>query len=182
VIAIIGILVSLLIPALGKAKEVANKASCSSNLHQIGIALEIYAQHNKDHYPDARTLPLPIKPSTGPPPPPVSDMLQSLKTMGSTSRRFINVRRTCGCSRRHWRGDGQQQLFVQPGVVGGDVATERAVRESGDERDGGEPGGGCGQSVFTLTDDSKVAVPPFHGLRTRNLVFVDGSVRRDPAR
>jgi prepilin-type N-terminal cleavage/methylation domain-containing protein len=43
VIAIIGILVGLLVPALGMMRKKAMEAKCKSNLHQIYLALRIYA-------------------------------------------------------------------------------------------------------------------------------------------
>lgn len=43
VIAIIGILATLLMPALMKAKEKANKTKCSNNLRQLGLAAVQYA-------------------------------------------------------------------------------------------------------------------------------------------
>ena len=43
VIAIIGILASLLLPALGRAKSAAHKAVCINNQRQIGIARQLYA-------------------------------------------------------------------------------------------------------------------------------------------
>ena len=47
VIAIIGILASLLLPALGRAKSAAHKAVCISNQRQIGIARQLYANDNE---------------------------------------------------------------------------------------------------------------------------------------
>jgi prepilin-type N-terminal cleavage/methylation domain-containing protein len=51
VIAIIGILSSLLLPALSKGKSSAQSVACMSNLRQIGIALEVYVQDNHDRLP-----------------------------------------------------------------------------------------------------------------------------------
>ena len=48
VIAIIAILAALLLPALGRAKEKARKAKCISNLRQIILAAQLYADDNKD--------------------------------------------------------------------------------------------------------------------------------------
>src|SRR5205823_5358767 len=48
VIGIIALLISILLPALGKVKEQANTVACLANLRQIGQAAVMYASDNKD--------------------------------------------------------------------------------------------------------------------------------------
>jgi prepilin-type N-terminal cleavage/methylation domain-containing protein len=64
VIAIIAILAAMLLPALASAKERARRAGCESNLHQQGIALQIYTGDNHDRYPDLRYPPFTTTPGT----------------------------------------------------------------------------------------------------------------------
>jgi len=54
VIAIIGILAALLLPVLSKGREAAKAAACVSNLHQIGLALQIYVDANHNLLPIMR--------------------------------------------------------------------------------------------------------------------------------
>jgi prepilin-type N-terminal cleavage/methylation domain-containing protein/prepilin-type processing-associated H-X9-DG protein len=55
VIAIIAILAAMLLPALNRAKQTSKKASCTSNLHQMGIALNMYADDFAGEVPRAST-------------------------------------------------------------------------------------------------------------------------------
>ncbi|MCP5526215.1 MAG: type II secretion system protein [Verrucomicrobiales bacterium] len=57
VIAIIGILAGLLMPGLGRAKGKALSTACLNNLHQIGLAMEIYVQDNDHRLPVCAQMP-----------------------------------------------------------------------------------------------------------------------------
>ena len=51
VISIIALLVALLLPALGLAKEMGRRAVCASGVHQMVLAIQMYAQDNQDEIP-----------------------------------------------------------------------------------------------------------------------------------
>jgi len=51
VIGIIAILIGILLPTLARAREQARRASCLSNLRQVGMAMRFYAYDNRDQVP-----------------------------------------------------------------------------------------------------------------------------------
>src|SRR5580658_5812519 len=51
VIAIISILASMLLPALGRAKEKGVSIFCVNNLHQLGLAMIMYGDDNDERLP-----------------------------------------------------------------------------------------------------------------------------------
>ena len=51
VIAIIGILASMLLPALARAKNKANRSKCVNNLKQVYTGMLNFAQDNKERMP-----------------------------------------------------------------------------------------------------------------------------------
>jgi len=51
VIGIIAVLIALLLPALRRARQVAQTAACASNLRQVGAALLMYSNEHRQHLP-----------------------------------------------------------------------------------------------------------------------------------
>jgi prepilin-type processing-associated H-X9-DG protein/prepilin-type N-terminal cleavage/methylation domain-containing protein len=51
IIAIIGILAAILLPALARAREAARRTSCAANLNQLGMAFLMYAAENDRQLP-----------------------------------------------------------------------------------------------------------------------------------
>lgn len=74
VIAIIGVLASLLLPALGRTKDQGRNTVCVSQLRQLGIATRLYADDSNNRLPSAELLPtLPVDPTN--PLPRICDVL-----------------------------------------------------------------------------------------------------------
>ena len=51
VVSIIALLVSILLPALSKAREQAKRVVCATNLRQIGLLMQYYAEDNNGRFP-----------------------------------------------------------------------------------------------------------------------------------
>jgi len=86
VLAIIGILASLLLPALARTKSKAHNIVCVNQLRQLGMAVRMFADDNDQHMPTAELLPsMPADPAK--PLPRIATVLgpQLGKTEGSTN-------------------------------------------------------------------------------------------------
>ncbi len=55
-VAVIGVLVTLLLPAAQSAREAARRTQCKSNLRQMGLALQNYESSHRQ-FPPGYTLP-----------------------------------------------------------------------------------------------------------------------------
>ena len=53
VMVIIALLVGLLLPALGSARDMARTTACKNNLRQIGMAMYLYCSENRGYFPPA---------------------------------------------------------------------------------------------------------------------------------
>ena len=51
VVAILALLIAILLPSLGRAREKAKAVVCSSNLRQMGLAMVLYYQQNNNIFP-----------------------------------------------------------------------------------------------------------------------------------
>jgi prepilin-type N-terminal cleavage/methylation domain-containing protein/prepilin-type processing-associated H-X9-DG protein len=59
VIAIIAILMSMLFPSLARSREMAKRAACMSNQHQVSVGLVTFAAENERKFPATQATPRP---------------------------------------------------------------------------------------------------------------------------
>jgi prepilin-type N-terminal cleavage/methylation domain-containing protein/prepilin-type processing-associated H-X9-DG protein len=172
VIAIIAILANMLLPALSKAKERARTAQCTSQLRQMGYAMQMYGDDENGYLPAAHgsvswtnTAPLPWTR-------PLVDYY-----------RTTNVLR-CAAMSQHYEQSpysyflGNRAIFVQTGVPGtlklGSIRMASQYILSGDanwafDRTDADPDNYSQDTLFAFAS-------PAH-LGTVNILFADGHVK-----
>lgn len=211
VVAILGILASLLLPALSLAKAKGKRAACLSNLRQIGTALHLYADDHEGQIPFGPvappfTSPASFYPSTGAPTSllslrdgqPVGLGLMLDSALGSEPRvlfcpgndqpldsaaELAKVRKTQAQGSYYYRHGGNTRLFDPAGVP---FRTEHLRLDALGENRSGQP-------VRALVMDTQFLCPPdlasfavrprtHHQRRDQGILFDDGSARSRPNR
>lgn len=75
-IAIIGLLISILLPSLGRAREMGRRTVCSSNMRQIGVGFYQYSEDNNGWFP--------VKPAMNNPDPTIADLATVQQNAGAS--------------------------------------------------------------------------------------------------
>jgi len=130
VIGIIAILVSILLPALGKARNQANSVKCATNLRQLYMACQMFAAEHKDH------LPRPTLIGSDPendPDPNVDQISIAANGLFNGSYSYARVSLKVGALWRYIPGkDTRAKLMLCP-TDNGEI-TRNGVPQSGDTR------------------------------------------------
>jgi prepilin-type N-terminal cleavage/methylation domain-containing protein/prepilin-type processing-associated H-X9-DG protein len=172
VIAIIAILASMLLPALGKAKERALTAQCTGNLRQIGYSMQMYGDDANGFLPQANGT----VPWTNTAPFPWTRPLEDYY-------RTTNVLRCPSMSRHYAQSPftyflGNRAIFVQTGAAGtlklASITLGSQYILSGDSNwafdpSDADPDNYTQDTLFSFTS-------PAH-LGTVNILFGDGHVK-----
>lgn len=205
VIAIIALLAALLFPALSSAKRSAHKATCASNLRQVGLAIQMYADEHDGQIPYGPkappfTSPSSFYPSTGTPTSLLSlqsgapvglgllldrylaSQPKSLFCPGTDQRldmdaELIKVGRYQAQCSYFYRHGSVTQMFDNPSIP--DTLTGPRLESLGLNRDG--------RPVRALAMDSQFLCPPgldgfnlkprtHHQQKLVNILRADGSV------
>ncbi|MBV9470838.1 MAG: DUF1559 domain-containing protein [Abitibacteriaceae bacterium] len=206
VIAIIAILASILFPVFAKARENARRASCQSNMKQIGLGLMQYQQDNDEALPIINGYVNPGSPVAVSWDLQIQPYLKSMQVLvcpsDSQSTKFpvlqgygTNVRRsyamatylhvfTAACS-------GQQPEGKNGAAIPAPSLTVMAIERRNKSGNGNDQGTWNDRADAPATDEAPTAgtqeiwetpagTPALH-LGTQNILFVDGHVKASTA-
>jgi len=160
VVAIIGILAGILVPVLGKARENAKRASCKSNLKQIGLALHMYADDN----------------STVPSSFPTDDGNFSAQSLSFLYNDYISTKEVFSCPSNPM-STANLAALTDPGtaIIDG-VSAGINNWNPGYAYDPNHSNGDEGGTAIASDQPSGTAIGPNHDSIGHNVLFVDGHV------
>ena len=178
VMAIIGVLASMILPALARSKTNAQNAACINNLRQLGIAIRLYSDDNGYMMPTAEALPthptLPQRPVLR-----ICDALShyAWRAAGQTDSSLLF---RCPCDRAYYFEVEGSSYRWNTTLNGQRIDLGETLRASGGSITNGEP-----WTPDTSVNHTSPATPmmvdylPFH-LRShqsgKNAVYMDGHV------
>lgn len=176
VIAIIAVLISILLPSLQKARSVATRVSCGSQMRQIAMAAINYAQENKGKLPvhpgswsNARVAWVNVNLATTPPTVPTSSVFGQL-----VNQKFLTTTKILVCpnlSQRLVLNNQERASYffnIHPGVSGPRFTT-LAQRRAAPMR--------CLVTDF-IYDRPAIQHADFKkGIYQGNMAYADGSVK-----
>ena len=156
VIAIIGILAGILLPTLGRARESARRTQCASNLKQIGLALNMYANDSNEAFPTGGT-----------------GAAAELQSLGKLFDTYITDRKVFRCP----SDSGVTEISVL--TLGTDNTTFTASTCSYGYDDNHTAGNDPGVAIVADrlgTDTASTSLSNNHNHKGQNVLFIDGHV------
>jgi prepilin-type N-terminal cleavage/methylation domain-containing protein/prepilin-type processing-associated H-X9-DG protein len=180
VIAILGILASLMVPALGRAKAQAYHAACLNNLRQLGIATRLYSDDYQERLPSAEILPTqPIDPQN--PLPRICDVLASYVGKAAGTNPTGATVFKCPVDRKG-RFDSEGSSYEWNFDLNGRRMDETRSDGAFLLLKKGDPSGGITNFVLTLPPGTTPLLLDYDDFHPRppkpgkNVVFMDGHV------
>lgn len=149
VAAIIAILIGLMLVAVPLARRSADRTHCAGNLHQIGLAFQIYRDNNQGQFPSAARLP-----SVTPGSPSIAQAMESYTEGRQVFR--------CPSDRKYYSAEGVS--YEYPGEFRGGVTLENLQAQ-----------GRSSERIWVLHDFDSVHGSRGSGTG-RNFLYADGHV------
>jgi prepilin-type N-terminal cleavage/methylation domain-containing protein/prepilin-type processing-associated H-X9-DG protein len=139
VISVIALLMGILVPALGKARNVAKRTVCQSNLRQIGVAFRAFLDNNSDIMPLASAFPWditdPEKPCYAPPITKVlGQLLKEPKVFICPSDTVKEYYLREGKTSYHYRGRFLTPMECRDGLGGKTIKESRLAQNGAKEK------------------------------------------------
>ncbi|MFN3532407.1 MAG: DUF1559 domain-containing protein [Candidatus Brocadia sp.] len=157
VIAIIGILAGILLPTLGRARESARRTQCASNLKQIGLALNMYANDNSEAFPTTSGS---------------SNASEELQSLGKLFDAYITDRKVFRCP----SDSGVSETSVLELTTDNTTFTANTCSYGYDDNHTAADDPGVAIAADRLGTDTSAWLSNNHNKKGQNVLYIDGHV------